>query len=112
MIKKTVVLLLLVMPAICRAQNERRTIGMIDLTFTLTFDIRNRDSVKIAWDDTHAVATLQGIVNRKHPRLYVFLVKNAGIDIDRYWWNKYREKGGWLYGRDTVLYKDVVSLIT
>lgn len=110
--KKTVAILLLIIPLICQAQNSRGPIGMIDLTFTLTFDIHNRDSVKIAWDDTHAVATLQGIVNRKYPRLYIFLVKNAGIDIDRYWWNKYRQQGEWLYGRDTVLYKDVVSLIS
>ncbi|GAA4311634.1 GxGYxYP family putative glycoside hydrolase [Compostibacter hankyongensis] len=84
---------------------------MIDLEYTLSADLHNPDSLKMIWDDIHAVATLQGIVNRRSPRLYIFLVKNGRVDIDRYWWNKYRGKGKWLSGRDTVLYPDVGSMI-
>ena len=54
------------------------------------------------WDELHATATLQGIVNRKEPRLYIDYVESHGIGIDRYWWNRYRQKGAWLSGRDTM----------
>lgn len=94
------------------AHAQTRPIGMLDMNYTVSFNVHNADSVKIAWDHTHTMATLQGIVNRKYPQLYIFLVKNGSIDIDRYWWNKYRQQGRWLYGRDTVLYRDIVSLIS
>lgn len=85
---------------------------MLNMQYTVNYNPRHSDSATIAWEHTHAVATLQGIVNRQAPRLYIFLVNNGSIDIDRYWWNKYRQPGKWLYGRDTVLYNDIVSLIT
>ncbi|WP_089896927.1 GxGYxYP domain-containing protein [Chitinophaga arvensicola] len=93
------------------AQTKQPRIGMLDMNYTVHFDLRYKDSIKIAWDHTHAMATLQGIVNRKYPQLYIFLVENEGINIDRYWWNKYRQRDKWLSGRDTVLYPDIVSVI-
>ena len=90
---------------------EKVPIGIFDLAYTLSKDLSNAEEVKTAWDDVHTVSTLQGIVNRKSPRLYIYMVKNGSMDIDRYWWNKYRQKGKWLNGRDTVVYKDVVRLV-
>lgn len=87
-------------------------IGLFDLAYTLKFDPKNKQDVEMTWDHTHAVATLQGIVNRKAPRLYVFLVKNGDADIDRYWWNKYHEKNKWLQGRDTTTYNNITDLFT
>jgi len=49
------------------------------------------------WDDIHTVATLQGIVNRDAPRLFINYVVESGIEIDTYWWNKYRQQGKWLH---------------
>ena len=46
------------------------------------------DSVQVLrmWDELHAIATLQGIVNRKKPRLYIRYVQNQnGTNIDEYW---------------------------
>jgi hypothetical protein len=60
----------------------------------------------------HTIASLQGIVNRTTPQLYIFLVKNGNADIDRYWWGKYRVPGKWLAKRDTVVYKNVVDVIS
>ncbi|GAB3923733.1 GxGYxYP domain-containing protein [Mucilaginibacter myungsuensis] len=95
----------------CTTYAQRGKIGVIDLEYTLKTDPKTTDGVKTAWDDVHTMATLQGIVNRKSPNLYVFLVKNGYADLDRYWWNKYRVKGGWLNKYDTVVYKDVVDVI-
>lgn len=86
-------------------------VGLFDLGYTLKADLNNPADLKMAWDDVHAVATLQGIVNREFPRLYIFFVVNKGINIDRYWWDKYRAKGEWLNGRDTVVYKSIVDLV-
>ena len=90
---------------------EKVPIGILDLEYTLSKDLSNAEDVKTAWDDVHTVSTLQGIVNRKLPRLYIYMVKNGSINIDRYWWNKFRQKGKWLSSRDTVVYKDVISLV-
>lgn len=87
-------------------------IGLFDLAYTLKFDPKNKQDVETTWDHTHAVASLQGIVNRKAPRLYVFLVKNGDSDIDRYWWAKYHEKNKWLNGRDTTTYNNITDLFT
>jgi hypothetical protein len=86
-------------------------VGMLDLGFTLQIEKGNQQTINNTWDYTHTIASLQGIVNRTTPQLYVFLVKNGSADIDRYWWNKYRAPGKWLAKRDTIVYKNVVDII-
>jgi hypothetical protein len=90
---------------------KKPSIGLFDLRYTLKTDLKNIDNIKTAWDDVHTVSTLQGIVNRKSPRLYIFLVQNGNVDIDKYWWDKYRNKGKWLSGRDTIMYQNIVDLV-
>ncbi len=87
-------------------------IGLFDLDFTMQWQRGNQQAINRAWDYPHTLASLQGIVNRASPQLYVLLVKNGNADIDRYWWNKYRAKGKWLAGRDTVVYQSVVEVIS
>ncbi|MDQ0108389.1 hypothetical protein J2T02_003522 [Chitinophaga terrae (ex Kim and Jung 2007)] len=94
------------------AAQSKQLIGVLDMSYTVKYDLRDPDSTRIAWDHTHAIATLQGIVNRTHPQLYIFLVENEGKNIDRYWWDKYRQQGKWLANRDTVRYNDVVAVLT
>jgi len=86
-------------------------IGLFDLQYTLEFNLNDPVEVRQAWDHAHTAATLQGIVNREVPRLYFFFVNNDGVNIDRYWWQKYREKGRWLYERETHQYENIVNLI-
>lgn len=113
MLKGYLVICLLVFTIGLRSQPVKNpAIGLFDLEYTLNSDLKTPYNVKTAWDDVHTISTLQGIVNRKTPRLYVFLVKNENIDIDRYWWNKYRPKGKWLNGRDTIVYHNITDLVT
>ncbi len=86
-------------------------IALFDLEYTLNGEWNDDQYVKRAWDHAHTLATLQGLVNRKSPRLYTYFVKNGEHDIDRYWWDKYRAAGKWLAERDTLVYSDIVSLI-
>src|SRR5690348_7181352 len=91
--------------ALAQAAKKLPPVGMLDLGFTLQVEKGNQQSINNAWDYTHTVASLQGIVNRAIPQLYIFLVKNGNADVDRYWWNKYRAPGKWLAKRDTIVYK-------
>lgn len=93
------------------AQN-RQKVALFDLGYTLKLDMNDEVNVHTAWDHAHTLATLQGIVNRKSPRLYFFFIENAGVNIDRYWWDKYRKPGKWLANADTVNYTDIIELVT
>ena len=53
------------------------------------------------WDDLLALSSIQGLANRKGPRLYLFLIGDHG-SIDRYWWGKMTGPGRWLAGRTVV----------
>ncbi len=86
-------------------------IALFDLGYTLNSDWTVAEEVQLAWDHAHTLATLQGLVNRESPRLYIYFVKNGKHDIDRYWWDKYRAEGKWLAKRDTLVYPDILSLV-
>lgn len=99
-----------VLPIGLRAQDVE-PVALFDLTYTLSYDLDDERQVLALWDDIHAVSTLQGVVNRESPCLYVNYVVESSREIDRYWWNKYRGDGEWLCGRDTVVYDDILSLV-
>src|SRR3546814_174281 len=86
-------------------------VGMFDLGYTLKLDMSNPENVRRVWDETHTLATLQGIVHGVRPLLYYFFIENEGINIDRYWWNIYRQEGRWLSKRDTVLYQSPEDVV-
>lgn len=65
-------------------------------------DYGDSAAVLAMWDELHAASTLQGIVNRSRPRLYVDYVVNGKIAVDAHWWGLYRREGEWLAGRDTL----------
>lgn len=86
------------------------SIGVFDLRYTLKCDLDDPGELRTAWDDVHAVACLQGVVNRGRERLYVKFVERDGRCIDEYWWDKFAVEGEWLHGRETREYADIVSL--
>ncbi len=86
-------------------------IGLFDLTYALRFDAKDARQVAAAWDHCHAVATLQGIVNRDEPRLYIRFVDQGGKNVDDYWLNRMSEPGQWLAGRQRKVLPDIISLV-
>lgn len=86
-------------------------IGLYDLHYTLETDLSTSEGRDIAWDDVHVVSALQGIVNRDVPQLYVFVDRDH-LDIDKYWLNKYRKKGQWLYRKETITYNTIEDLVS
>ena len=103
--------LLLLLVNFFHAEGKKRPVVLYDLQYLNQLDIKDPGTPKTIWDQVHTLATLQGIVNRHEPRLYLFYIENKGINIDRYWWNKYRKEGKWLYQVDTVCYSNIVDLI-
>lgn len=75
-------------------------------------DYRDSAAVLAMWDELHAASTLQGIVNRKRPRLYVDYITNGQHAIDAHWWQLYRRKGEWLSGRDTLAISSVEEAVS
>ncbi len=77
-------------------------IVVYDLTHASRFDPADPVQVADAWDEAHAVATLQGIVNRDAPRLYVRFVEAFGRNVDDYWMERMSGPGAWLEHRERV----------
>lgn len=100
------------LPAACAAGSQQEEpIVLLDLRNLLKKDLQDPESVKQVWDELHTVATLQGIVNRDRPSLYIRYVQEGRIDVDAYWWNKYRRPGEWLSERDTLVLSSVLEAI-
>ncbi|MDO5571180.1 MAG: GxGYxYP family putative glycoside hydrolase [Bacteroidales bacterium] len=90
---------------------KEKPIVIFDMRYLLEKDYSDQNQVKQVWDELHAVSTLQGIVNRVKPRLYIKYVNENNICIDEYWWNKYRKPGKWLYNKDTLELKSIEDVI-
>lgn len=75
-----------------------KSIDLYDLMYALEFDADNPQSVAAAWDHCHAVATLQGIVNRDEPNLYLRFVEWDGSHADDFWLKLMLSEDEWLEG--------------
>lgn len=83
------------------AATRQPPIALYDLTYAAHW-AENQTRIPDAWDQVHAVATLQGIVNRDAPRLYVRAIANpegGNILVDDWWLARLQAPGGWLAGR-------------
>lgn len=91
---------------------SNESIAFMDCDFFNNYNLSDAKNVKQLWDTLHLAATLQGIVNRDKPRFYIRYVRNqVGLNVDDYWWNKYRAKGEWLAERDVVQIKDIYQAV-
>ena len=100
-----------IMTAASMTMSAQPPIGIFDLTYALKYDAKDPNQVARAWDHCHAVATLQGIVNRDAPRLYVRFVEAYGKNVDDYWLERMSEPGRWLAGRKRKTFPDIVALV-
>ena len=96
----------------CNSLNAQNQISVLDLRSLNNLDLNNPHQADYLWDIMHATATLQGIVNRHSPKLYIRYVYNErGQNIDDYWWNKYRQAGKWLADSDTIGFTNLVDMV-
>ncbi|MDP4227969.1 MAG: GxGYxYP family putative glycoside hydrolase, partial [Bacteroidota bacterium] len=83
------------------------TIQYIDLTEIFRSNLTNQANIDKEWDDIHSIATLQGIVNRDKPKLYI-KIQNS----DSYWWGIYRRPGAWLSQAIIRIQPSVIDVIS
>ncbi len=97
----------------CFAASQSQPISVYDLRYTLNIDAANQSQIEMAWDHCHAVAALQGIVNRDSPLLYIRFVnsQHGSHNVDDYWLDKLCEQDSWLYGREIVKIENIVDLV-
>ena len=81
----------------------------LDLTRLNGASTKDTTEMKRMWDALHVSATLQGVVNRDAPLLYLDYVNAEGVNTDEYWWDKYSAPGQWLDGRQRVTVYDPVK---
>jgi hypothetical protein len=88
-------------------------ITVFDLRYTLSIDTQNEGELNRAWAHCHAVAALQGLVNRHAPLLYLRYVDSAHArsNVDDYWLEKLTAPGQWLQGRPQQTVTGVVKLV-
>jgi len=95
---------LLVMSAVTAPSQE---MVLYDLTHLYELDRRDPEQARAAWDEAHFVASLQGIVNRDEPKLFVRFMK----ETDSFWLDHLRSPGEWLEGREVVEIDSVEELV-
>lgn len=105
------ILTTVIMTTTCMSASASPPIGIFDLTYALKYDAKNPKQVARAWDHCHAVATLQGNVNRDAPHLYVRFVNACGMNIDDYWLARMSEPGQWLADRPRMTIPDILALV-
>lgn len=70
-------------------------------------DFADAVAIRKAWDLTHLVAALQGIVNRDEPVLYLRINR----EIDDFWFSEMTAEGAWMDGRPEVAVNTVEELL-
>jgi len=76
---------------------EEPVLCIYDATPYLETNLKDPEEVKKAWDEGHFLFSLQGILNREQPRLFVRYinqsVRGETINLDDYWLEKLRQPG-------------------
>ncbi len=78
-----------------------------DFSWANTVDLKIPTEAKEVWDTGHLLSSLQGVVNRAEPRLYVRFQK----EYDDFWWNEFQKPGGWLENKKIVKVDNWTSLL-
>lgn len=111
--KKIIIYTLLAILIVACGDSKSRdeVLTVLDMHYTLDLNLTKQKDVEVIWDHMHAIATLQGIVNRESPRLFIQYIDTKGVCVDDYWWNMYRKEGEWLSNRDTLKLESIIEAI-
>jgi hypothetical protein len=80
---------------------------ILDLTRLLAVDLHDPVQIRRLWDETHFAVSVQGIVNRDGPRLYLRYL----AELDDFWWTEMTAPGAWLEGTTATTETDVAALL-
>ncbi len=79
-----------------------------DMTSLFDLDLKDPVQRRRFWDETHLVASLQGLANRESPKLYIRYNKEP----DDFWWNMITAPEGWLHGKKIKKIEGLESLLS
>lgn len=79
----------------------------LDLSGLNRLDLRDPVQARRGWDTLHAVASIQGIVNREGANLFIRFMP----ETDDFWWDYLRTENGWLRGRPVIECPDIQGLL-
>lgn len=79
-----------------------KTVHVLDARLLKNLDRSQPDKAAEAWDTMHALAALQGIVNRDAPRFYLLYCAEFGVETDQFWLDWLRGEDGWLRQAEVV----------
>ena len=78
-----------------------------DMTPLFALDLKDPAQRRRFWDETHLVVSLQGLVNRTAPRLFLRYVKQP----DDFWWDQMTAPHEWLAGRKVIRVQTLAELL-
>jgi hypothetical protein len=78
-----------------------------DQTPLFALDLKDEAQRRRFWDETHLAVSLQGLVNRAGPRLFIRYLKEP----DDFWWEQMIQPGGWMAGRPVVRVQTIAELL-
>lgn len=82
-------------------------IHVFDISGLNEVDLNDPAAAEHAWDTAHLVASLQGIVNRDAPRLFLRFMPQP----DDFWFQRLTSEGQWLAGRTVIPVDSLDSLL-
>lgn len=82
-------------------------IVFFDQTPLFGLDLKDEGQRRRFWDETHLAVSLQGLVNRTAPRLFLRYLKEP----DDFWWALMTQPGGWLAGRPVLRISSIEELL-
>ncbi len=94
------------------AEGFTGSIALVDLTHLHRVDTSDAHRRRQVWDELHLVTALQGIANRRQPRLYVIFVgDDARGSVDYHWLEHLRKPGEWLHRARFEKVNDPMELV-
>ncbi|MFO7974180.1 MAG: GxGYxYP family putative glycoside hydrolase [Candidatus Hydrogenedentota bacterium] len=89
------------------AEEDAVPIAYYDMTALNRLDLADPVQARRAWDTAHLVASVQGIVNREEPRLFVRFMKHP----DDFWFEYCRNESEWLTDRPVETVPSLEALL-
>ena len=77
-------------------------IRVFDARYLRKPDVQDPQRATEIWDTMQTLASLQGLVNREAPRLYILYCSEFGVETDQFWLDWLRGEDGWLKEADLV----------
>lgn len=80
---------------------------LYDMTSLRKLDTTREEDIRRLWDEIHFATSIQGIVNRHRPRLFLRYI----AERDDFWWNLISGPGGWLENCDVLRIENPAGLV-